>query len=216
MAIQPVGDNLKVGTGPAAAAARGSRISPYVLAFPADPRRWFAFTTLALVAGLAWTLRSAVPPGETTQGRAPSPRVGFAAPDFSLDLLGGGRVTLSELRGKVVILNLWASWCPPCRAEMPALQRIYESNRLRGLEVLAVNTTFQDSEAGAAEFAREFGLSFPVLLDRSGEVSRTYLLRALPTTFFIDRGGVIREVVLGGPMSETKIRTAVEELLQEE
>lgn len=99
---------------------------------------------------------------------------------------------------------------------MPALQRIYESNRLRGLEVLAVNTTFQDSEAGAAEFAREFGLSFPVLLDRSGEVSRTYLLRALPTTFFIDRGGVIREVVLGGPMSETKIRTAVEELLQEE
>jgi len=182
----------------------------------ADSRRWLAFTALVVLAGIVWTLRSSVPAGATTGGLTPSPRVGFAAPDFTLDLLGGGRVTLSDLRGKAVIVNLWASWCPPCRAEMPALQRVYEANGARGLEILAVNTTFQDSQAGAEEFVREFGLTFPVPLDRTGEVSRSYLLRALPTTFFVDRDGVIRNLVLGGPMSETTIQTAVEELLRDD
>src|SRR3990170_1855809 len=110
---------------------RAGRASPErraagsMLAWIADPRRWFAFTTLVLLAGLVWTFRSAVPASATTGGLTPSPRVGFAAPDFSLDLLGGGQVTLSDLRGRAVIVNLWASWCPPCRAEMPALQRVY-------------------------------------------------------------------------------------------
>jgi len=83
-------------------------------------------------------------------------------------------------------------------------------------EILAVNTTFQDTQTGASEFASEFGLIFPVALDRGGEASRAYLLRALPTTFFIDRSGVIRQVVFGGPLRETTIQTAVEELLREE
>jgi peroxiredoxin len=79
---------------------------------------------------------------------------------------------------------------------------------------LAVNTTFQDSERAAAEFILELGLTFPVPLDRDGTVSRQYLLRALPSTFFIDREGVIRKVIIGGPMSEATIRTAVEEILE--
>ncbi|HKZ54370.1 MAG TPA: TlpA disulfide reductase family protein [Anaerolineales bacterium] len=184
------------------------------LSWIADSRRWLSFMALVVIAGFVWTWRSAAPASATTGGLTPSPRVDFAAPDFTLDLLQGGQVTLSGLRGRAVIVNLWASWCPPCRAEMPALQRVYEANRERGLEILAVNTTFQDSEAEAAEFVREFGLTFPVPLDRTGEVSQTYLLRALPTTFFIDRQGVIRKVVLGGPMSEATIQTAVEELLR--
>jgi peroxiredoxin len=179
----------------------------------ADRRRWMALTLLVLLAGTTWTLLSAVPANATSGGLTPSPREGFAAPDFQLDLVGGGHVRLSELRGQIVIVNLWASWCPPCRAEMPALERVNQSNRDRGLEILAVNTTFQDSEAGAAEFAQEFGLTFPIALDRTGEVSRSYLLRALPTTFFIDRQGIIQKVVLGGPMSDTTLQTAVEELL---
>ena len=186
------------------------------LAWISDPRRWFAVTSLVVLLGLVWTLRSSVAASATTGGLTPSPRVGFAAPDFTLELLGGGQVSLSELRGKPVIVNLWASWCPPCRAEMPALQQVYEANHSRGLEILAVNTTYQDTEAGAAQFVREFGLTFPIPLDRSGAVSRTYLLRALPTTFFIDRDGIIRKVVLGGPMSETTIQTAVEDLLRED
>ncbi|MEX0788581.1 MAG: TlpA disulfide reductase family protein [Anaerolineales bacterium] len=183
------------------------------LAFIRHPRRWSAFTTVVLLAGIGWTWLSSVPASATTHGLTPSPREGFGAPDFQLDLLDAGQVQLSGLRGQVVIVNLWASWCPPCRAEMPALERVYEANRDRGLEILAVNTTFQDSEAAAAEFAREFGLTFLIALDRTGEVSRTYQLRALPTTFFVDREGIIRRVILGGPMSETTIQTAVEELL---
>jgi len=193
-----------------------NRAPSSVSAFIAEPKRWLAVSTLVLVAGLAWTFRSVVPAGGTTPGQGPSPRVGFAAPDFTLDVLGGGELTLSDLRGKAVVVNLWASWCPPCRAEMPALERVYEANRDRGLEIVALNTTFQDSEGAAAEFVQEFGLTFPVVLDRAGEASRTYQLRALPTTFFIDKGGIIREVVLGGPMSETTIQTTIEGLLSGE
>lgn len=171
---------------------------------------------IVMALGGFWMWLSAVPAAATTGGLIPSPREGFLAPDFALELLGGGEVTLSELRGRGVLINLWASWCPPCRAEMPAIQRVYDRTKDRGLEVLAVNTTYQDSERAAADFIQELGLSFPVPLDRGGTVSRQYQLRALPTTFFVDRKGIIRTVIIGGPMSEATIQTAVEQILQEE
>lgn len=124
-------------------------------------------------------------------------------------------MTLSDLRGKVVVVNLWASWCPPCRAEMPALERVYQAVRGEGVEILAVNTTYQDSLSEAAAFSERYGLSFPILIDASGVVARQYQLTALPSTFFIDTEGVIRKVVIGGPLSEATIRTAVAEILQE-
>ncbi len=157
-----------------------------------------------------------MPASATTGGLIPSPREGFLAPDFTLDVAGGGEWTLSELRGDVVLINLWASWCPPCRLEMPAIQQVYETNRERGFEVLAINMTYQDSETAAIEFAQELGLTFPVLLDRTGEVGYQYQLRSLPTTFFVDRQGVIRQVILGGPISEVTLQTSLESLLNEE
>jgi cytochrome c biogenesis protein CcmG/thiol:disulfide interchange protein DsbE len=175
--------------------------------------RWLSLAAIILLAGSGWIWISAVPDSETTGGRIPSPREGFLAPDFTLELIGGGEVTLSDERGKVVIVNLWASWCPPCKAEMPAIEEVYLANQDRGLEVLAVNTTFQDQEAAAVDFIGEFGLTFPILMDRTGEVSRQYLLRAMPSTFFIDREGIIRKVIIGGPMSEATLQTAVEERL---
>ncbi|NIM94935.1 MAG: redoxin domain-containing protein [Anaerolineales bacterium] len=177
---------------------------------------WAALMFAMLVLGGGWIWQSRVPDSATTGGAIPSPREGFSAPDFTLELLDGGEVTLSDLRGKVVVINLWASWCPPCKAEMPALQQVYEQNQERGLEVLAINTTYQDSEGDASSFVEEFGLTFPIPLDRSGQVARQYQLRALPSTFFVDRIGVIRQVIIGGPMSEATIQTAVEELLREE
>ena len=180
----------------------------------ARPSRWLPLMGAALGLGAAWIWMSVAPTAATTGGQIPSPREGFLAPDFTLELLGGGQVTLSELRGKGVVINLWASWCPPCRAEMPAIQRVYERSKGRGLEVLAVNTTYQDSERAALEFTQELGLTFPVPLDRSGMVSRSYQLRALPSTFFVDRDGIIRKVIIGGPMSEVTIQTAVEEILE--
>jgi thiol-disulfide isomerase/thioredoxin len=166
--------------------------------------------------GSAWTFVSRVPPAQTTNGAPPpSPREGFSAPDFTLELLGSGEVTLSDLRGQVVMVNLWASWCPPCRKEMPDIEKVYQDFKDDGLVVLAVNTTYQDSEPAAAAFAQEFGLSFPIPLDRTGAVANRYQLRGLPSTYFIDRQGVIQSVVIGGPMSEALIRSKVEDLLAE-
>lgn len=184
--------------------------------FIGNPFRWFSSIAILLLLGLAWIGLSSVPASGKTGGVIPSPREGFSAPDFTLELLGGGQIMLSDLRGKAVVINLWASWCPPCKAEMPAIQNVYEKNKERGLEVLAVNTTYQDSERAAASFINEFSLTFPIPLDRTGTVSRQYQLRALPSTFFVDRQGVIQKVIIGGPMSETTIQTAVEEILEGE
>ena len=180
-----------------------------------DFKRWWTFTLAVLLAGAGWTWASRVPAAVAGAEQIPSPREGFPAPDFTLDTLDGEAATLSAYRGRVVILNLWASWCGPCRAEMPALQEVYAANRERGLDVLAVNSTFQDSEPDAQAFVRQLGHDLTILLDRDGAVSRRYLLRALPSTFFIDRRGVIRSVVIGGPMAQAVIQTKIEALLQE-
>jgi len=144
-----------------------------------------------------------------------SPRAGFPAPDFALQTVAGDTVRLSDLRGQVVILNLWASWCGPCRAEMPDLEAVFTRHQSRGLVVLGVNSTFQDDPASAAAFALDRGVTFPILYDLDGAVSRRYLLRALPTTFFVDRQGVIRSVIIGGPMSPATLTAQVETLLAE-
>ena len=184
--------------------------------FLKDNRRWTALTLAVLTIGILWTFASRAPVAANTGGAPPpSPREGFSAPDFTLDLLDGGQVTLSDLRGKAVLINFWATWCPPCRAEMPAIEAVYRSHKELGLEVLAVNTTNQDDQAAAAAFVEELELTFPVPLDRTGAVSASYNLRGLPSTYFIDRQGVIRSVVVGGPMSGALIQSRVEELLQE-
>lgn len=186
------------------------------MGFVLSGRSWSLLMTVAFVLGSAWTWFSRLPPATTVSGAPPpSPREGFSAPDFTLDLLGGGEATLSALHGQVVIVNLWASWCPPCRAEMPAIERVYADLKENGLVVLAVNTTYQDTEAAAAAFAEEFGLTFPIPMDRTGAVANRYQLRGLPSTFFIDRRGVIRSVVVGGPMAESLIRSKVQDLLAE-
>ncbi len=159
---------------------------------------------------------SAIPTEATTAGRIPAPRQGFLAPTFELETLDGELLSLASLRGQVVLVNLWASWCPPCRAEMPAIQALYEEYQDQGFVVLAVNMTFQDSLSAAAAFVQEYGLTFPILLDRSGEVGRLYHMRALPSTFILDREGMIREVVVGGPMSELTLRSMVIDMLGRE
>ncbi len=180
-----------------------------------DRTRWFSLMAAVAVLGALWIWISAVPAAATTGGRTPAPRQGFAAPALRAETLAGEAVELSQLRGQVVVINFWASWCPPCRAEMPALERTYQAEKSRGLEILAVNTTYQDQLASAEAFVREYGLSFPILLDRTGEVANRYQMRALPTTFFVDKDGVIRKVIIGGPMNETTLRSTVETLLAE-
>jgi cytochrome c biogenesis protein CcmG/thiol:disulfide interchange protein DsbE len=178
-------------------------------------RRWYIFSGLVLIVGLVWILLSRAEPGRSSNGMIPLPRQGFAAPDFSLSTPDGTRMALSDLHDRPVLINIWTSWCPPCRAEMPALQQVYEAYRDQGFEILAVNATNQDSQQDAVGFAQELGLTFPILLDSTGEVSNLYQLRSLPTSFFVDSRGIIHEVVIGGPMSEALLRTRVQQLLEE-
>ncbi len=169
---------------------------------------------LLLLLGAAWIWISAAPAGSITAGEIPAPQEGFMAPEFTLETLHGETVTLSELRGTPVLINLWASWCGPCRAEMPAMQRIHEKYKDE-FTILAVNATNQDNLNAAAAFVNEHGLTFPILLDHDGSVSTQYQLRSLPTSFFVNREGIIEEVVIGGPMSEALLQTRIENLLQE-
>lgn len=179
-----------------------------------DRVRWWLLMAAVAVAGSLWIWASAAPAAATTGGRIPSPRQGFLAPRFTLDRLNGQEMDLSALRGQVVIINFWASWCPPCRAEMPDLQATYDAYQDRGLEILAVNATSQDSEGAARAFVDEYQLDFPILLDPSGLVGNLYKTRALPSTFFVDRDGVIQKVIVGGPMSATTLQSTVESLLK--
>ena len=117
------------------------------------------------------------------------------APDFTLPSLGGPNVRLQEQRGRVVMINFWASWCGPCREEMPHLARLYEKYRASGFTVLAIN--IDDDPNKAAGLAAQLGLRFPVLLDTGKQVSRTYDLSAMPSTVLVDRDGRVRHVHRG-------------------
>ncbi len=178
-------------------------------------RNWTLFSILVLVFGAGWIVFLPPLPNTTTGGRIPAAREGFLAPDFALQDEQGNTVRLSDLRGKPVLVNLWASWCPPCQEEMPAMQKAYASYAAQGFTILAIDTTYQDQKEAALAFAEAQRLTFPILFDLDGSVSRMYLVRAMPTSFFIDRQGIIRRVVIGGPMAEGLLRAEIERLVKE-
>lgn len=152
-------------------------------------------------------------PANSTGGGV-APAVDQQAPDFTLKTLDGGEVTLSSLQGKPVLMNFWASWCAPCRVEMPDLVRVYEAHKADGLVVLAINMTFQDSVSDVQAFVKEFNMTFPVLLDETGAVAHNqYRLRGLPMSFFVNRKGIIVRRHIGAMRGE-QIDQFVGELLQ--
>ena len=149
---------------------------------------------VVLVLGAGWIWLSRVP--TNTAARPESiPLRGHPAPDFTLQTLDGDTLTLSDLQGKAVVLNFWATWCPPCQAEMPELQSAHDAYESGGLVVLGVNQA--EDRATVQAFLDERNLSFPVVLDSQYEASQLYQVNSLPTTFFIDRDGIIREIVVG-------------------
>jgi thiol-disulfide isomerase/thioredoxin len=173
---------------------------------PADPpasrRRWLeavglilGLTALLVVAAL-WS--QPAPRGDA-DGQADAfdvVRVAPApAPDLELAGLDGKTVRLADFRGRVVFLNFWATWCPPCREEMPAMQALAGELEKEGLVVLAVN--YAESAETAEAFIRETGLTLPVLLDPDGAVTRRFRVTALPASFFVDRRGALVGSVLG-------------------
>jgi cytochrome c biogenesis protein CcmG/thiol:disulfide interchange protein DsbE len=147
-------------------------------------------------------------------GSGALPLEGQDAPDYTLKTLDGSTLTLSKLRGQPVLINFWASWCEPCRAEMPEIVRAYEAYKADGLVVLAINMTFEDSLPEAQAFVKEFHMPFPVLLDDTGAVARdAYRLPVLPMSFFVDRKGVIVHRQIGA-MNGKQLDTFVGEILK--
>jgi peroxiredoxin len=138
------------------------------------------------------------------------------APDFSLPLMdGAGSASIAEHRGKVVYLTFWASWCIPCRQEMPYLAQLWERHREQGFEVLAVNV--DEDVQKARDFAEEYKIAFPVLLDTDRAVSSTYRVPGFPTHYVIDRGGHIRFSGLGFDLNDVRaVSEEVAALLAEE
>ncbi|NIS82099.1 MAG: redoxin domain-containing protein [Anaerolineales bacterium] len=128
--------------------------------------------------------------------------IGTEAPDFTLSDLDGNSLRLSDFRGQVVLVNFWATWCGPCRVEMPAFQKRYEQAKDAGFIVLAVN--FNEPERNVREFQAELGLTFPLLLDPGAEVQRLYQIRGYPSSVFINRAGRV-EFLHVGVLTESQL-----------
>ncbi len=123
--------------------------------------------------------------------------VGNVAPDFTLTNMQGEKVSLSQLRGKVVILNFWATWCPPCREEMPSMEQLYRDFKEKGLILLAINVE-ENGEQAVSKFLQRTPYSFPILLDKDGIAQNAYGVFRFPESFIIDRDGVVVEKIIGG------------------
>jgi peroxiredoxin len=194
--------------------------------------RWWRyaapFVTIAAVAGAVvalsrpWQKPTGYPPGSAALREAErlgaldpfAPKVGQAAPDFALWSLDGQTVRLSDFRGRVVLINFWATWCGPCRGEMPEIEAVYREFKDQDFMVLAINeenTSLDEARKLARDFRDELDLTFPILLDGpDGQVFRQYRLYGLPSSFIVDKEGVIRTVRFG-PLNRDFLRAKLEE-----
>ena len=140
----------------------------------------------------------------------PAALTGAPAVSFDVATLGGGSDSLQKHRGSVVLMNFWATGCPPCKEEMPALEQLYREQRGRGLVVLGIDQGESAKAAGA--FVREHGVTFPILLDEDQKYAASYVSIGLPTTVIVDRGGHVAKAIDGG-QTLAQFRSAVEPLL---
>ena len=136
-------------------------------------------------------------------------RVGDPAPPFQTRTLAGAPVALDDFRGRVVVLNFWATWCAPCRIEMPELE-VYQAELGQRIAVLGVD--LGEPTTAIEPFVRQYGLTFPILLDESGAIAAMYGVTGLPTSIILDRAGIVRERVVG-PLTRDGLARRVERLL---
>jgi len=142
---------------------------------------------------------------------SPSAQVGERAPDFQLSNLEGQPISLSDFRGNPILLNFWATWCGPCRQEMPLIQGIFEEQTNENLVILAVN--IGENSAAVKNFMQSGNYSFPVLLDTDQDVALEYNVRAIPTTFFIDKDGIIQVIKMGAFSNMIEIKKDLSKII---
>lgn len=150
--------------------------------------RWAALTILLVAVGC--------------EGPGGPPTIGQVIPDFRAVSLDGDSLSLSELRGSTVLLNMWATWCVPCRTETPFLQSVYEEHRDQGFRIVGVSVDSESARSDVEEFVREMGVTYDILLDPAMESMNRYFVIGLPATYLVDAEGVIRFARLG-PLSES-------------
>ncbi len=139
-------------------------------------------------------------------GALTAPEIGAVAPPFQTTTAGGTSVDLTDLRGTPVIINFWATWCEPCRIEMPALQAVYRRHQANGLRVLAIN--LRESPEIVLTWGANLGLTFDLLLDQSGQIAASYHLRGQPSTYILSPAGTITHIFYG-PTDETTLEAAL-------
>ncbi len=148
-------------------------------------------------------------------GRSPSTDVGRVAPDFLLQTPDGGQLRFSDLRGHPVLVNFWASWCAPCRQELPEIVKAYAAAKADGLVVLAVD--LQENDDAVKSFAAEFGMTFPIVIDRTGSVASAWRIggpiQGIPSSYFVDAQGVVQARFFG-PMTQDTLDENLAKLLQ--
>lgn len=166
--------------------------------------------TMTAVAALALTGLAGCLPADN----AGPPRVGEPAREYAAATLDGETVTLESLRGRVVLLNLWATWCTPCRLETPYLQEIFEEHRDRGFEIVGISMDTGDAADDVAMFVEEFGVTYSILHDPQMRGMELYQVLGLPATFLIDREGVLRWMRYGPiPEGDADFLRALEDVL---
>jgi cytochrome c biogenesis protein CcmG/thiol:disulfide interchange protein DsbE len=165
-------------------------------------------TVPALVLFAAIVVFSFTRQGGNALGAQP---VGQSAPDFNLPLYDGKKLSLSDLRGKPVVLNVWASWCDPCREEAPAIERVWQQYQDRG--VVFVGIDIWDSEADGKGFIERFGLTYPNGPDAAGNIGKQYGVTGVPETFLIGKDGKVARKFIGA-VSERQLAASVEEILR--
>ena len=160
----------------------------------------------------AFTASIDTPPTPDRQVRKIDLGSGKEAPDFEIELIDGETISLSGYRGEVVLLNFWGTWCPPCRAEMPSLQRTWEEYKDQGVVFLGV--AIYDEKADVEKFAEAFGITYPLGIDLIGDLTVDYKVTSYPTTFLIDRdGNEVRRIV--NPVNEAFLRIFLNGMLRE-
>ncbi len=155
------------------------------------------------------------PSGVSPNQPAESGDARLLAPDFKIKNLKGGLNALSDFKGKVVLINFWATWCAPCRSEMPSMEALYRGYRRSDFEILAVSIDTM-GEPPVRAFIEEFGFSFPVLIDTQYVVNDRYDVRVVPTTILVSRKGMIAHRLLGAKdWTDPALRTLIDQLVQE-